>query len=65
MAYEDFPQAAISSGSIPGAFPPQHFMGYYLYDGGTVWNANVDSAVRQCMEIVDDYSKISLDILVC
>lgn len=35
-------------------------------DGGTVWDLNIDSAVKQCMDgVVDDYSQITIDILVC
>ena len=34
-------------------------------DGGTVWNTNLVSAVERCREVVDDDSKITLDILVC
>jgi len=34
-------------------------------DGGTVWNTNLVSAVQRCREIVDDDSKIILDIIVC
>ena len=59
------PQAAFASGSIPAVFPPQHFRGYVLMDGGTVWDVNVQSAVNQCLEIVDDESDIIVDVLVC
>lgn len=58
-------QAAISSSSIPGAFPPQHFADHILMDGGTVWDINVSSAINQCLEIVDDPSDIVLDIMIC
>lgn len=34
-------------------------------DGGTVWNVNIDSAVKQCLTIVDDESKITVDVVVC
>ena len=34
-------------------------------DGGTVYNLNIDSAIEQCLELVDDYSKITVDVLVC
>jgi hypothetical protein len=34
-------------------------------DGGTVWDVNIGSAVQQCMELVDDYSQIVIDIAVC
>jgi len=34
-------------------------------DGGTVWNTNIVSAIERCMEIVDDKSKIVVDIALC
>lgn len=34
-------------------------------DGGTVWNTNLVSAVDRCMELVDDSSKIIIDIILC
>ena len=34
-------------------------------DGGTVYNLNMEAAVRQCMELVDDESKIIVDVYIC
>ena len=34
-------------------------------DGGTVYNLNMEAAVRQCLEIVDDESKIIIDTYIC
>ena len=34
-------------------------------DGGTVWNVNAEAAISQCMDLVDDESKIIMDILIC
>lgn len=34
-------------------------------DGGTIWDINIDSAVNQCLEIVDDPSQIILDVMIC
>lgn len=34
-------------------------------DGGTVWNVNIGSAVEGCLEVVDDISKITIDIIFC
>jgi len=55
----------MSSGSIPTVFAPQHFHDMYLMDGGTVWDVNVQSAIEQCLEIVEDQSDIILDIMIC
>lgn len=48
--FDDLPQSCASSGSIPVVFPPQHFKGHILMDGGTVWNVNIDSAVNYCLD---------------
>jgi predicted acylesterase/phospholipase RssA len=42
----DLPHAAMSSGSIPFVFPPQVWSKGTFMDGGTVWNVNIDSAVK-------------------
>jgi len=34
-------------------------------DGGTVYNTNVNSAILQCLEVVDDESKITIDVFIC
>ena len=34
-------------------------------DGGTVWNVNVDSALRQCKEMGATNEEITLDIAIC
>jgi hypothetical protein len=34
-------------------------------DGGTTWNLNISSAVNGCLTMVDDESKITIDVLIC
>ncbi len=34
-------------------------------DGGTVWNVNIDSAVKRCLEHGFDQEDIIVDIAVC
>jgi len=34
-------------------------------DGGTVWNTNLVSVVLRCRDLVDDDSKITVDIILC
>ena len=65
ITFEEMPTAAMSSGSIPAVFAPQHFKGMYLMDGGTIWDVNVQSAIEQCLDIVDDQSDIILDVMIC
>ena len=65
ISFEELPQAAMSSGSIPVVFPPQHFHGYVLMDGGTVWDINIDSAVNQCLDAGYDEKDIIMDVIVC
>lgn len=33
-------------------------------DGGTVWNANLDTALQQCRELVDRNEDIIVDVLI-
>jgi len=63
--FSEVPRAAMSSGSIPIAFAPQHFKGHILMDGGTVWNVNIDSAIKQCTDAGFAPEDIILDVLVC
>ena len=63
-SYYDFGQASMSSGSIPGAFPPQPFAGGHYVDGGTCWNINIDSALNQCYEMGATTEEITLDVLI-
>ena len=34
-------------------------------DGGTAYNMNIEAAIRQCREIVDDDSQIIVDMYIC
>ena len=63
--FENLAQSSLSSGSIPAVFAPQHLNGYIFMDGGTVWDTNLNSAVQQCLEIVDDPADIIVDIAIC
>ena len=63
--FSELHQAALASGSIPGVFPPQLYKNAVFVDGGTIYDVNVISAVEQCLEIVDDMSKIIIDIAIC
>ena len=66
IEFMELANAATASSSIPGAFPPYNWPGRGLFmDGGTVYNINVEGAVKQCLELVDDTSKIIMDIFVC
>lgn len=66
---DDPAKAILSSASIPFAFPFQDWTidnkQVIAIDGGSVWNTNLVSAVERCMEIVDDESKVTLDIIEC
>ena len=58
-------QSCLASGSIPVTFKPQLLNGYAFQDGGTFSSVNLVSAVEQCMEVVDDYADIIVDIAIC
>lgn len=34
-------------------------------DGGTTWNTNLGTAINKCKELVDDESKITIDVVLC
>ena len=64
--FQDFPRAAVASSSIPGVFPPHVWKGRGIFmDGGTVYNTNMTSAIQQCLDMVDDETKITIDLMVC
>lgn len=51
-----------ASSSIPVIFEPTYFDDRMLMDGGTMWNIDIDGAIRRCLEVVDDEEHIILDI---
>lgn len=63
--YDELPQAALSSSSIPGTFAPQHFHGMVLTDGGMgPWGMDIDNAVMQCIdEMGYDMSNYTKEVL--
>lgn len=66
VAFEDFHLATAASGSLPGVFPPMHFNGMVLMDGGTILDVNIISAVEQCNDMgVTDPENIIIDIAIC
>ena len=55
----------IGSSSIVTAFAPVDLGERgYLIDAGKIYNLDVQSAVNQCRQSVDDDSQITIDILV-
>lgn len=57
LAFNDLPEAAFSSASIPFIFPQHIWKGKGVFmDGGTVYNINLESAIHQCLTVVDDES---------
>ena len=63
--FHDMAKAAFSSASIPTVFPPYSWNGSNFVDGSTATNINVEDAVTQCLDLVDDESQITIDILLC
>lgn len=63
--FSDLHQAALSSGSIPGIFPPQKWNGTAYMDGGTIWNINIDAGIENCLAKGYDESHIIVDISIC
>ena len=58
-------KATMSSGSIPLAFPQVKWQkeDWFMGDGGAMHTFNIVSAIQRCRELVDDDSKISLDVI--
>ena len=66
MAFDELPYATFGSASIPFVWPPTPFRDHLLIDGGSVFNINIESAIKQCMDgVVDNESDIILDIVIC
>ena len=55
----------MSSASIPFIFPHRNLDDMTLVDGGVAYGTNLISAVEKCMKVVDDHSKITMDIIIC
>ena len=51
------------SSAIPVFFPPQFYKNYAFVDGGLSYGMDIASAVKRCLEVVDDQSQITLDII--
>ena len=64
-AWSDLHYAAMSSASIPVMFPPMKWNGNLYMDGGTIWNINIDGAVKGCMEKGFAENEIVVDMLSC
>ena len=63
-------KAAISSSSIPAAFPYTKWSDYdgrdvICIDGGSVWNVNVPSAIDRCRNEGFEDENIIVDIVLC
>ena len=62
--------AAISSSSIPAAFPSRKWSNYegkdvVCVDGGAVWNINTPTAIQRCREEGFEDKNIIVDIVLC
>lgn len=63
--WSDLPKAVVSSASIPVLFPHTDWTekDLAMIDGGVDWDINLVSAIHRCREVVDDDSKIIIDIV--
>lgn len=62
---DEYVDAVLGSASVPVVFPFTRLRGKSLVDSlSTGWNVNMVSAIQKCMEIVDDPSQITLDVIV-
>ena len=67
ITLDELADAAVASASIPMVFPPHVWEGKGVFmDGMTAYNTNAESAIERCLDgIVDDESKIIVDVLIC
>ena len=65
LSFEDWPQAVVSSASIPLVFPPQHFMDDILSDGGcgTTWGLKPELGIQECQKLGYSLDQITMDII--
>merc|ERR1712083_1191550 len=60
---EEFYLVVTASSAMPAIFAPVRYKNHLLMDGGVAYNTQVDQAIQRCKEIVEDDSKITIDIL--
>jgi hypothetical protein len=69
LSDEDKINAVMTSSAIPIAFTTQHwdYNGHTIagVDGGTAYMFDIAGAVNRCQELVDDDSKITVDVIGC
>lgn len=66
LDFKDLPEAALCSASIPVVFPPHQWTNKGVFmDGGTEYNINLESAIRQCEDMGYEQSQIVIDSLFC
>lgn len=69
LSDQDKLNGIMTSSAIPFVFVSQHwnYHGQDIVglDGGTVWMFDVAGALKRCQEVVDDDSKITVDVVGC
>jgi len=69
LSNEDKINAIMTSSAIPVGFTTQHwkFNGRTIagVDGGTAYMFDIAGAVNRCLEVVDDESKVTVDVVGC
>jgi len=60
---DDLIESAIGSSAIPFVFPNIQRGDRVLVDGGSIWNLDIESAIRRCYEIIDDEEDIIIDTI--
>lgn len=64
LTVDEYADAIVASSAVPVLFPFSEFKGEKLMDMFSVkWNLNIASAIDKCLEIVDDESQITLDVI--
>lgn len=63
IGWDEFVESSIASSSIPAVFPSTKWKGKVFFDGGVIYSADLYSGVLKCRTLVDDDSKITVDIM--
>lgn len=62
---DDLVYAVKASTSMPLAFTHTHFQNHTFIDGGSYWNLDLSGAIERCLEVVDSYKDIIVDVVLC
>lgn len=63
LTQEELIDAVMASTAMPFIFPYVNHNNQILMDGGVLLNLDIASAIRRCLEVVDDEANIIIDTI--